>query len=256
MSSPPGPSTLTTSAPRSASSIVAYGPARMREKSATSSPASGPRAPAAGSRPPSSSAAPPARSLASADVPSVPESRCRSRERLSTGASIGAAPTPLTRRPAPHEGGPHATADRYADSRSDSVPTDVQEETMTMSDAAPESGRPLVFRGGTVLTMDDAATVLTDADVLVVDDRIAAVGPGLDVPEGTQEIDATRRHRDARDDRHPPAHVADRDARLRRRLDAHPVLRLVLPRARQEVPPARTSRPATGWRRSSRSTPA
>ena len=37
-----------------------------------------------------------------------------------------------------------------------------------MSDAAPQDGRPLVFRGGTVLTMDDAATVLTDADVLVV----------------------------------------------------------------------------------------
>ena len=60
-----------------------------------------------------------------------------------------------------------------------------------MSDATPVSGRPLVFRGGTVLTMDDASTVLTDADVLVVDDRIAAVGPQLDVPEGTQEIDAT-----------------------------------------------------------------
>jgi cytosine/adenosine deaminase-related metal-dependent hydrolase len=62
---------------------------------------------------------------------------------------------------------------------------------MTMSDAPPVSGRPLVFRGGTVLTMDDASTVLTDADVLVVDDRIAGVGPRLTVPEGTQEIDAT-----------------------------------------------------------------
>ena len=60
-----------------------------------------------------------------------------------------------------------------------------------LSESAPEPGRPLVFRGGTVLTMDDAGTVLTDADVLVVDDRIAAVGAGLDVPEGTQEIDAT-----------------------------------------------------------------
>ena len=38
--------------------------------------------------------------------------------------------------------------------------------------------------------MDGSATVLWDADVLVVDDRIAAVGPRLDVPEGTQEIDA------------------------------------------------------------------
>jgi cytosine/adenosine deaminase-related metal-dependent hydrolase len=67
---------------------------------------------------------------------------------------------------------------------------DVQEETMTHSDTAPAPGRPVVLRGGTVLTMDDVGTVLTDADVLVVDDRIAAVGAGLDVPEGTQEIDA------------------------------------------------------------------
>ena len=54
----------------------------------------------------------------------------------------------------------------------------------------PEAGRPLVLRGGTVLTMDDARTVLRDADVLVVDDRIAAVGAALEVPEGTQEADA------------------------------------------------------------------
>jgi cytosine/adenosine deaminase-related metal-dependent hydrolase len=39
--------------------------------------------------------------------------------------------------------------------------------------------------------MDDASTVLTGADVLVVGDRIAAVGRRLDVPEGTQEIDAS-----------------------------------------------------------------
>ncbi|MDQ1662524.1 MAG: hypothetical protein QOJ68_2504 [Blastococcus sp.] len=56
-----------------------------------------------------------------------------------------------------------------------------------MTDAA----RPLVFRGGTVLTMDDASTVLEDADVLVVGDTIAGVGANLDVPAGTQEIDAT-----------------------------------------------------------------
>src|SRR5262249_46615584 len=42
VSSPPGLSTLITSAPRSPSSIVQYGPARTREKSATSRPASGP----------------------------------------------------------------------------------------------------------------------------------------------------------------------------------------------------------------------
>jgi 5-methylthioadenosine/S-adenosylhomocysteine deaminase len=56
---------------------------------------------------------------------------------------------------------------------------------------APQPGRPIVLRGGTVLTMDDQHTVLRDADVLVVDDRVAAVGPALDVPEGTWEIDAT-----------------------------------------------------------------
>ena len=56
---------------------------------------------------------------------------------------------------------------------------------------APVSGRPVVLRGGTVLTMDDSHTVLTPADVLVVDNRIAAVGQALDVPEGTQEIDAS-----------------------------------------------------------------
>src|SRR5262249_27237439 len=53
------------------------------------------------------------------------------------------------------------------------------------------SGRPIVFRNATVLTMDDAHTVLHGADVLITGDRIAAVGPGLQVPEGTAEIDAT-----------------------------------------------------------------
>ena len=48
----------------------------------------------------------------------------------------------------------------------------------------------VVLRGGTVLTMDAARTVLTDADVLVVGDRIEAIGHGLAVPEGTAEIDA------------------------------------------------------------------
>jgi cytosine/adenosine deaminase-related metal-dependent hydrolase len=49
----------------------------------------------------------------------------------------------------------------------------------------------VVLRGGTVLALDDAKQVLTGHDVLVVDDNIAAVGPSLDVPEGTEEIDAT-----------------------------------------------------------------
>ena len=48
-----------------------------------------------------------------------------------------------------------------------------------------------MFRNATVLTMDDAHHVLHGADVLITGDRIAAVGPGLEVPEGTAEIDAT-----------------------------------------------------------------
>jgi cytosine/adenosine deaminase-related metal-dependent hydrolase len=56
--------------------------------------------------------------------------------------------------------------------------------------AVPEPGRPLVLRGGTVLTVDGAGTVLPEGDVLVVGDRIEAVGPRLDVPEGTTEVDA------------------------------------------------------------------
>src|SRR3954453_13780955 len=63
--------------------------------------------------------------------------------------------------------------------------------TESSSAGAPESGRPIVFRGGTVLPMDPARAVLTDTDVLVVGQRIAAVGPSLPVPEGTYEIDAS-----------------------------------------------------------------
>ncbi|HVL82961.1 MAG TPA: amidohydrolase family protein [Pseudonocardia sp.] len=53
-----------------------------------------------------------------------------------------------------------------------------------------DAGRPVVLRGGLVLTMDDVHRVLPDADVLVVDDRIADVGPELAVPDDTVEIDA------------------------------------------------------------------
>ncbi len=52
------------------------------------------------------------------------------------------------------------------------------------------SDRPVVFRNGLVLTMDDAHTVLEGADVLVVDGEIAEVGHGLSAPEGAEEIDA------------------------------------------------------------------
>ena len=49
--------------------------------------------------------------------------------------------------------------------------------------------RPIVFRGGTVITVDSDG-VLENADVLIMGDTIQAVGAQLDVPEGTLEIDA------------------------------------------------------------------
>jgi 5-methylthioadenosine/S-adenosylhomocysteine deaminase len=51
-------------------------------------------------------------------------------------------------------------------------------------------GRPLVFRHGTVLTMDGQG-VIEDGDVLVVGDSIVAVGHALEVPEGAIEVDAS-----------------------------------------------------------------
>ena len=56
---------------------------------------------------------------------------------------------------------------------------------------APQPGQPVVLRNATVLTMDDAHTVLTSTDVLVSGERIAATGANLTVPDGTAEIDAT-----------------------------------------------------------------
>jgi 5-methylthioadenosine/S-adenosylhomocysteine deaminase len=53
------------------------------------------------------------------------------------------------------------------------------------------AGRPLVFRNGLVLTMDDAHTILQDADVLIVGDTIQSIGPKLDAPADALEIDAS-----------------------------------------------------------------
>ncbi|GIF26429.1 cytosine/adenosine deaminase-related metal-dependent hydrolase [Actinoplanes tereljensis] len=54
-----------------------------------------------------------------------------------------------------------------------------------------DSDRPVVLRNGLVLTMDDSHTVLNNADVLVIGDRIAEVGHNLTAPDGALEIDAT-----------------------------------------------------------------
>jgi 5-methylthioadenosine/S-adenosylhomocysteine deaminase len=56
--------------------------------------------------------------------------------------------------------------------------------------AAVNSGRPVVFRNATVLTMDDQG-VMEGGDVLVRGSLIASAGSHLDVPEGAVEVDAT-----------------------------------------------------------------
>jgi len=48
----------------------------------------------------------------------------------------------------------------------------------------------IVFRGGVVLTMDANKTVHQEADVHVAGNSIVAIGHNLEVPSGTQEIDA------------------------------------------------------------------
>ena len=58
-------------------------------------------------------------------------------------------------------------------------------------DELQDQGRPTLFRGGTVLTMDASDTVLEGADVLVVDGAIAEVGHGIEGPEGTRVVDAS-----------------------------------------------------------------
>src|SRR5918994_449127 len=65
-----------------------------------------------------------------------------------------------------------------------------EEESVSENRGESPGGPGIVLRHGTVLIMDESRQVLTDADVLVVGDRIAAVGTGLEVPPGTQEIDA------------------------------------------------------------------
>jgi cytosine/adenosine deaminase-related metal-dependent hydrolase len=53
------------------------------------------------------------------------------------------------------------------------------------------SGRPVVFRNATVLTIDPSLGMIESGDVLVVDSRITAVGRQLIVPENAVEIDAS-----------------------------------------------------------------
>ena len=54
-----------------------------------------------------------------------------------------------------------------------------EEEWVSENSRESSTGPGIVLRHGTVLIMDAGRKVLTDADVLVVGDRIAAVGTGL-----------------------------------------------------------------------------
>jgi 5-methylthioadenosine/S-adenosylhomocysteine deaminase len=62
---------------------------------------------------------------------------------------------------------------------------------MTQTSDELRPGRPVVFRNGTVLPMDAARTVLQGTDLLVVGDRIEAIGQALAAPDGALEVDAT-----------------------------------------------------------------
>lgn len=64
-----------------------------------------------------------------------------------------------------------------------------------MPAAVPEADgrRPLVFRGGTVITLDPDLGDFSAADVVVSDGRIAEVGRDVQVPDGAIEIDARSR---------------------------------------------------------------
>ena len=53
------------------------------------------------------------------------------------------------------------------------------------------SGRPVVFRNATILTIDPSLGIIENGDLLVSSNRIAAVGRHLAVPDDAVEIDAT-----------------------------------------------------------------
>ena len=74
----------------------------------------------------------------------------------------------------------------------------------------------LLIKGGYVLTQDPTLGELAGADVLIEDDKIAAVGHDLSA-DGARTIDADRRHRHPGLHRHPPPHLGDLDPDRARR---------------------------------------
>src|SRR5436309_12786855 len=69
------------------------------------------------------------------------------------------------------------------------LPAQAATTSVTEPDRFP-AGRPLLIRGATVITMDRARGILPDTDVLLVRERIKAVGSKLSAPHGTAVIEA------------------------------------------------------------------
>ena len=81
-----------------------------------------------------------------------------------------------------------AEARRIADPAVDS-PVELDEDR----EPSFRTGGTVVVRGATIHTVSDQGTLET-ADLLVVDGRIEAIGPGLTVPDGTREVDGAGLH--------------------------------------------------------------
>ncbi len=78
----------------------------------------------------------------------------------------------------------------YSDTEILNEESDVPETTPQPRADEFASGRPVVFRNATVITVDSGGTI-RGGDVLITGDTITAIGQQLPVPEGTLEIDAT-----------------------------------------------------------------
>ena len=93
-----------------------------------------------------------------------------------------------------------------------------------------------LIKGGSVVTHGSArSAICAKGDVLIEDDRIAAVAPSI-AGDDAEIIDASRHAGVAGPDQRPPAHLADGAARARRRLDRRRIHAGDASRPRHAVP--------------------